>query len=69
VRRVLSPARDDWQASNTPFGKAVFQPAGLEAARTQRRDCFVGEHAIWAAAISDYLVLRIDLAKAAFKFA
>ena len=68
-RRGSSVAGDDRQPGGAPLRKAVFQSPSLEATCAQRRDRFVGEDAVRAAAIGDKFLRRVESGEARFQLA
>src|SRR5262245_65320210 len=57
------------QAGRAPFRQSVFQAAGFEAARPEQRHRFIGEDAIWSAAVSDDRLVRGEFGKSPFELA
>src|SRR5712691_6205842 len=62
-------ARDDRQPGGPPLRKAVLQPPSLEATSAKRRNRFVGEDAVRAAAIGDKFLRGVELGEARFELA
>jgi SAM-dependent methyltransferase len=60
-------AGSDRQPCRTPLRESILEPACLETAFAKRRHCFVGQYAVWSAAIRNDLGRLLEFGQLRFK--